>query len=85
MRSVRQADKNDAKWTIVRSGIAALAVIGLASGCGGVAGVRPAPGRPQALPTRVAAAWKGAGPDIRRFLKRITGEGRAVARLEGHL
>ncbi|WP_405830326.1 hypothetical protein [Streptomyces sp. NBC_01176] len=77
------------KWTVVRTGIAVLAVIGLASRCGGAAvapGVRPAPGRPQALPVRVAAAWKGAGPDmIRRFLKRITGEGRAVARLEGHL
>ncbi|QIY64157.1 MULTISPECIES: hypothetical protein [unclassified Streptomyces] len=52
MRSVRQADKNDANRTSVRSGIAALAalaalaVIGLASGCagGGAAEPRPAHG-----------------------------------------
>ncbi|MFG2475324.1 hypothetical protein [Streptomyces fagopyri] len=50
MRSVRQADKNDAKGAVARSGAAALAVIGLASGCagGGFAEVRPAPGRPHA-------------------------------------
>ncbi|WP_393079365.1 hypothetical protein [Streptomyces sp. LN704] len=46
MRSVRQADKNDANRTSVRSGIAALAVIGLASGCAGgeAAELRPAYG-----------------------------------------
>ncbi|MCX4576945.1 hypothetical protein OHB41_27980 [Streptomyces sp. NBC_01571] len=85
---MRQADKNDAKRTVVRSGTAALAVIGLASGCagGGAAGVRPAPGRRQALPARVAAAWRDAGPDmIRRFRKKVAGGGCAVARLEGHL
>ncbi|MET8283795.1 hypothetical protein ABZV80_00895 [Streptomyces sp. NPDC005132] len=46
MRSVRQADKNDANRTSVRSGIdalAALAVIGLASGCAGGEAAEPRP------------------------------------------
>lgn len=51
MRSVRQTDKNDAKGTVVRSGIAVLTVIGPAPGRagGGSAGVRPVPGRQQEL------------------------------------
>ncbi|MFE5141598.1 hypothetical protein ACFRDV_28730 [Streptomyces fagopyri] len=50
MRSVRQADKNDAKGTVALTGITALTVIGLVSGRagGGSAEVRYAPGRQQA-------------------------------------
>ncbi|MFF1680818.1 polysaccharide deacetylase family protein [Streptomyces sp. NPDC058256] len=63
MRSVRQNYKNSVKLTVIRSGIAALALAALVSGCAEGAGskpvkskpVKPAPGR-QAPPVLDAAA-----------------------------